>query len=127
MDNKDLINCSKCYNNINYAITLSDDDKICYHCYFNIKYSNNENFDNLMNNDQITIYDYYKKFNKDHNYDFCNNNKCLLCDINKEKIIKNLKKGEKIYGKMYNYIGDGRILYNETLKLEVLLHEKIEK
>ena len=121
--------CSLCNNTVSNKILISldiDIEKICFHCYFNIKYSNNENFDNLINNDIITIYDYVKKFKNIHDYENCLIEKCLLCDIKNGKIIRNLKDGEKIYGNSYIYIEDENFLYNETIKLEKLLYKKLK-
>ena len=113
-------NCAKCMINTTYYINI-DNNNICYNCYFNIKYKNNENFDGLINNDKIDIYEYVKMFIKKHMG--CKLSKCLLCDINNNIIIKNLKYGYKIYGKYYRNIKNTQIiLYEESLNINTLIN-----
>ena len=118
--------CDICTNRykLDKFILETDDNYVCYSCYFNIKYKNNENFDSLINNDKITIYQYIHKFMDTHEEKFCKIKKCLLCDVKNNIVIRKLKKGKKIYGDIYDNITDQKILYKESLKIESLLKNK---
>jgi hypothetical protein len=114
--------CCTCGNMENKdKLIINDKLIICIYCYFNIKYKNKEDFDNLINNDKITIYEYINKYLEKHNLNNCNTIPCLLCDVKNNIVVRNLKRGKKIYGNIYKNIGNRQLLYEESLKLENLL------